>query len=138
MDLFDLKNKVIAITGGYGYLGRTISRGLAEYGAMVYVLGRSKEKFKAAFPESTKNIKFIVCDTGDTPSVKAAFKAIDKKEKRIDVLINNAFSVKGQHPLEISDQEWRDSLEGTLNSFYRCIREMVPYFKNNKAGKIIN
>jgi gluconate 5-dehydrogenase len=46
---FDLSDKIVLITGGYGYLGRAITESLVYHGATVYVLGRSQEKFNNAF-----------------------------------------------------------------------------------------
>ena len=45
---FNLKGKVVLITGGYGYLGKSISESLLHHGATVYILGRSlkKDKYK--------------------------------------------------------------------------------------------
>ena len=40
-NLFDISDKVIVITGGYGILGRAIARYLVEQGAIVVIIGRS-------------------------------------------------------------------------------------------------
>ena len=37
-NLFDIKNKVIVLTGGCGVLGQTIARYLAEQGAHMVIL----------------------------------------------------------------------------------------------------
>lgn len=137
-ELFSLDKKVVLVTGGYGYLGRAICRGLAESGALVYVLGRSKEKFADAFAQNNEKILFADCDVSETASIKRAFEEIYERENRIDVLVNNAFYVRGQKPLEISDDDWTFSIDGTLNSVYRCIREIAPFFLRNGGGKIIN
>ncbi|XMO85410.1 SDR family oxidoreductase [Algibacter sp. AS12] len=42
--IFDIKEKVIIITGGYGVLGSNIATYLVASGAKVAILGRSKEK----------------------------------------------------------------------------------------------
>lgn len=42
-NLFDIKGKVVVITGGTGTLGRTISSYLAEQGARVVIMGRKAE-----------------------------------------------------------------------------------------------
>ena len=42
---FDLNDRVIIVTGGYGYLGKAITESLLFHGARVYVLGKDKEKF---------------------------------------------------------------------------------------------
>lgn len=42
-NLFDIKDKVVVITGGTGVLGKAIAFHLAEEGAKVVILGRKAE-----------------------------------------------------------------------------------------------
>lgn len=42
-NLFDIKGKVIVITGGCGILGKNIANYLAEQGAKIVVLDRAAE-----------------------------------------------------------------------------------------------
>jgi NAD(P)-dependent dehydrogenase (short-subunit alcohol dehydrogenase family) len=135
--IFSLKHKDIAITGGYGYLGKAISEGLAEAGGTVFVLGRDEDKFKESFL-NPGNIFFQTCDIRDTNSIRNAFKSITDKAEKIDCLINNAFYSKGSDPENLTDEEWNYGIDGSLNSVYRCIREIIPHFKEKQAGKIIN
>ncbi len=43
-ELYDLRNKVAVVTGGTGHLGKSISEGLAEAWAHVYLPSRNKKK----------------------------------------------------------------------------------------------
>lgn len=137
-DLFSLNGKTVLVTGGYGHLGTAISVGLAGAGADVFVLGRDKKKFEQAFADTAqKNIRFQLCDISQTQSVATAFKKVVELSGKIDVLVNNAFYSKGQHPERLSDDEWAFGIDGNLNSVYRCIREVIPFLKEH-GGKIIN
>lgn len=137
-DLFSLTGKVALVTGGYGHLGTAISRGLAEAGATVYVLGRSEAKFKEAFGEHPElSISFVYCDISDTKTVATAFEQVHLTQGRLDVLVNNAFYSKGQQPEQLTDEEWAYGIDGNLSSVYRCIREAIPYLKQ-RGGRIIN
>ncbi len=138
MDLFkDLNNKTAIVTGGYGYLGKAIVNVLTKYNCKVYVLGRSKEKFEEAF--SNNNLIFFEkVDVSDKGSIKKGFDSIGKKEPVIDILINNAYFGLTNHPEEMSSEEWRMGIEGGLNQFFDCIKEVVPFLKKSKNGKIIN
>lgn len=137
--LFSLDGKVIAITGGYGHLGANISTALAEFGAKVIVLAKSKKKFEVVFKNHAGlSIDFINLDISSEKSIRIGFAAIVKKYKRIDVLVNNAYYISGLDPLEINDKEWAHGIDGTLNSVYRCIREVSSYMIREKSGRIIN
>ena len=137
LELFSLKDKVVLITGGYGYLGRAVAVGLADHGARVFVLGRDREKFGQAFP-NTSSVEFESCDVSQGSSVDAALASVAGRAGRIDVLINNAFYCRGSNPEAMSDEDWAYSLDGTLGSVHRGIRAVVPYLKKQGGGKIIN
>lgn len=137
-NIFDLKGKVAIVTGGYGHLGTGIVNALLAYGAIVYVAGRTKEKFYAKFTNETANLKFIEIDILNSISIKKSFKSVFNQEKRIDILINNAHSAKGNSQENMSDDDFLYTLDGVLGSVHKCIREVLPFMKNNKEGKIIN
>ncbi len=137
-DLFSLGGKVALVTGGYGHLGSAITLGLAEAGAKVYVLARSAEKFGKAFYGDIGNTRFQNCDISDAESVAAAFKSVQEQEGKIDILINNAFYSAGQNPEGLTEEQWALGIDGNLNSVYRCIREVIPYLRDNSGGRIIN
>ncbi len=137
MHSFNLKEKVILITGGYGHLGSAITESLLYHNARVIVLGRSITKHKAAF-KAHNDLHFKACDISSSESINRVFEEIYEEFNRIDVLINNAYYMKGQSPEEITDEEWQYSIDGTLNSTYKTIRAIIPYMKKQGFGKIIN
>jgi len=138
---FKLTNKIILITGGYGYLGKAITESLIFHDATVYVLGRNKSKFDEEFKKNKyyeRKLNFITCNIESSEEIKNAYSTIFEKEKRIDVLINNAFYSQGQSPEEMNDEDWNYGIDGTLNSVFRSIREVIPFMKSSSKGKIIN
>lgn len=134
---FNLKDKVVLITGGYGHLGKAITNSLVFHNAKVIVLGRSVEKFEQSFSEH-KNLHFKHCDISSSASIKKAFSELYEQFSRIDVLINNAYYMKGQSPEQMTDEDWDYGMSGTLDSVFKSIREVIPFMKEQKAGKIIN
>lgn len=138
---FDLSRKVILITGGYGYLGKAITESLVYHNAKVYVLGRDVQKFMSSFKSNDqldKQLFFETCDVSSSLEIRKAFESIYNKEHRIDVIINNAFYIKGQSPEEMTDEDWDYGIEGTLGNVFKCIREIIPFFKKRLVGSIIN
>jgi len=92
-DLFDIKDKVIVITGGGGVLCGTMARALGSAGAKIAVL----DIIEAAAQKVTDQIKSnkgrataIKCDVLDKKSLEAAREKINSELGRIDVLINGA------------------------------------------------
>jgi len=138
---FDLKDKVVLLTGGYGHLGKAIAESLLYHNATLYVLGREESKFKAAFQETSvdkSKLHFVACDITLSENISAAFQQVFDREGRIDVLINNAFYSKGQSPESMTDEDWNYGIDGTLSSVFRSIKGIIPFYKSAEKGKIIN
>jgi len=138
-EIFDLTGKIIAITGGYGYLGSAITEGLLQYGGEVLVLGRSELKCKDRFKHLEKQPDFFQTDINDLSSVKQTAQSIAEKYGRLDVLINNAFSLEGAAaPDAMSDEIFLSGLTGSLLSAYRLIRECLPLLRRSESASIVN
>lgn len=133
----DVKNKIVVVTGGYGYLGKAIVKSFAAHGAKVFVIAKSSDKFSEAF-KNDKAVSFIEGDVSSSDSIEEAFNKVASQEKRIDVLVNNAFYSKGQSPELMSDDDWDLGIDGTLGNVFRCIRAIIPFYKKQSGGKIIN
>ena len=131
--LFDMTGKVCIITGGSGYLGSGNIKMLKDFGATVVNADRVNRDVGADM--------FIEHDIASLDAVKSLFKTVYEKYGRIDVLINCATFCKGHgtgNPIEdMPDDVWQVGIEGSLNSTFRAIREVVPYMKKT-GGSIIN
>ncbi|MFF4835510.1 SDR family NAD(P)-dependent oxidoreductase [Streptomyces sp. NPDC001315] len=79
---------VTLITGANKGLGRETARRLIKEGHTVYVGARSTERGKAAAAEL--GARFVQLDVTDDASVRTAMGAIEEREGRLDVLVNNA------------------------------------------------
>jgi len=93
MDLFNVDNKVILITGGGGILGGSMAEYLISNGATVVILDYKEEIVDTAV-ESLKKISNkvagYVCDVLDEKNLQAVCDKIISKHEKIDVLINAA------------------------------------------------
>ncbi|MBF9220828.1 SDR family oxidoreductase [Hymenobacter sp. BT662] len=131
---------MILVTGGYGHLGRAVVLGLLAHGARVVVLARHEssfaEQFAAEIPAG--HLHFQSCDVAATPSVQAALRAVRERHGLPHVLINNAVYSAGQQPDALTDEQFALGLDGSAGSAYRCLREVLPYLRENGGGKIIN
>lgn len=92
-NLFDIRDKVIVITGGYGVLGTSFSKYLASQGAIVIILGRDEKKGQSLveeIKESGGRSFFMISDVRDEEVLIQNRDEIISKYGRIDVLINAA------------------------------------------------
>lgn len=135
--IFDLKHKKAIVTGGYGYLGSEMCRTLAQAGATVIVGGRNREKYHAVFTEiERETIHFETLDIMDTDSIKSFFNNICQNYGKIDVLVNNAFSLKSNKPESTTRADLTLSFDGVIASVADCIHAAQPYLWDK--AKVIN
>lgn len=134
-DLFSLKGKKAVVTGGCGYLGREVVKGLFDFGAEVVSID-----WKISEIEDV-NVKYKKCDLGKTENIKQALKEAAGENKTIDILITMAANL-GTGVLNdvenMDDEYWAKGIDGTVGYTFRTIREAIPYMKNSRAGSIIN
>ena len=92
-ELFNVKGKVVVITGGAGILGKGIAAYLAKEGAKVVVLDRSEEAGKAlvdSIKAEGNEAMFLYTDVMDKEVLEGNKVEIMKAYGRIDVLLNAA------------------------------------------------
>ncbi len=148
MNLFNLENKVILVTGGCGILGGAIAKYLLEQKATVILL-HYKEKPLLEKLESlrviSKNIDGYVCNVVEDKSLKEVSKKIIDKHGRIDVLINAAGGNKpgatvgpDESVFGVDVEQFKQVVD--LNLFGSIIPSLVfgKQMSMHKKGVIIN
>ena len=85
----NLKGKNIIVTGGSLGIGKETALSLLNKGANVLVTGRSIERLRKPFENTT--VKLLEFDIGDIDNIIVnAKKCLEILDNRVDVLINNA------------------------------------------------
>lgn len=91
----DATGRSVVITGASTGLGRSAARMLAEAGASVTMVSRSRERAEAAIAEVTKassggTISFEEADMADLSSVRDLAARLSKSHPKVDALVLNA------------------------------------------------
>lgn len=140
--LFNLTGKNILFTAGGSYLGRSMSESLAEYGANVILTSRQIEKVKemANYFNSKYNGNSIglYLDITDRESIKQSIVSIINTFGSIDILVNNSNFSSTEMLHEMSYEKWIYGIDGTINSLFNIIHEVLPYMIKKNSGNIIN
>jgi NAD(P)-dependent dehydrogenase (short-subunit alcohol dehydrogenase family) len=92
-NLFDIKDRVVVITGGTGVLGRAIAKYLASEGARVVILGRKQNVGDAIVADIAADggeAMFLETNVLDVAKVQQNCKDILDRYGRIDALLNAA------------------------------------------------
>lgn len=91
--LFDVKDKVVAITGALGILGRGMLEYMAEQGCKIVILARNKEAgelFEKELIAKGYDAYFLYCDVMNKEVLEQNTRDIINKYGRLDVLVNAA------------------------------------------------
>lgn len=132
--MFDLKDKVVLITGATGGIGGAIATQIKAAGATVVVTGRSLEKL-SAFDDSYIKIQSDLSMNGAAEKLIA-----DTIEKagRIDVLINNAGITADTLMMRMSDEQFDNVLNTNLRATFKMCRAAIMPMMKQRFGRIIN
>ena len=134
------ENKVVAITGAAGGIGRELCRHFGDQGAAIFALDRSETV--AAFAGELRGtgirVESAVVDIVDAKAVAAAFAGVSAALGPIDILVNNA-GVSRNPTLERTTPEgFRDDIDANLNGAYNCAYAVLPGMKARRGGAIVN
>lgn len=137
-----LRGRVAIVTGGGRDLGRVISRRLAEAGADVAVLGRTK----STLDETVREIEVIgrrawafSCDLTDEADVVRSFDELIATVGGVDVLVNNAAAPRHQAPIaEMDLGAFQSAFAVKVSGAMLCCREVLRTMIPAGRGSIVN
>ena len=132
--MFELKGKVVLITGATGGIGGAIAEQMKSAGATVVVTGRNLEKL-SGFDDGFIKIQSDLATDGAAEKLIA-----DTIEKagRIDVLINNAGITKDTLLMRMSDEQFDDVINTNLRATFKMCRDAIMPMMKQRFGRIIN
>ncbi len=132
-----LQNKTAIVTGGGSGFGAGIADLFSKNGANIIIADINIEN--ATNVANQIGGMPIQVDVSNTESVKAMTNTVLEKNEKIDILINNAGTTHLPAPMEtISEKEFDKVFAVNCKSVYLTARELVPHFKQNKSGVILN
>ena len=85
-----------------------------------------------------RRVLCIHADISVRASVKDMVNQILHTFGRIDVLVNNAGILQQKPFLEISEEDWDQTMNTNLKGVFFCTQEVIPVMQKQKAGVIIN
>lgn len=109
---YDFSGKTAVVTGASRGLGAAIARTLAEDGARVILLARSREKLEQLAAKLPNDPIVIEADLSDPKSWEVASERILKASPNIDILVNNAGTNAHQPLKNVSESRFGQSLDG--------------------------
>lgn len=140
MDFFNLNGKVAVVTGGNTGLGQAYAVALAKAGAdlLIPTFDTNWDETRELIEAEGKKVVFVQGDlTKKEDRSKVVNKAIDEFGK-IDILINNAGTIRRTPLLEYKEEDWNAVMDINLNAVYFLSQEVAKIMEKQGGGKIIN
>tara|TARA_B100000941_G_scaffold278402_1_gene242705 strand:- start:451 stop:1224 length:774 start_codon:yes stop_codon:yes gene_type:complete len=132
--LYNLKNKVVLITGSSGQLGSALCKSYLDLGSIVIGIDNLKPS------KGIKNVNYFIKDVSNEKGIQNLFEEIYKKFGSIDILINNA-GVSIFSPFQKRTNEELDFVIDTnLKGSFYFIKEFSNFSKskNSNYSNIVN
>lgn len=148
MNLFNIENKIILLTGGCGVLGGGIAKYLLENKATVILLHYKEAPLVDAvrnFKKISEKVEGYLCNVVEEKSLQKASEKIIQTHGKIDALINAAGGNKpgatvgpDQSVFDVDVEQFKQVID--LNLFGSIIPSLVfgKEMAKNKKGTIIN
>jgi len=137
-----LDGAVVVITGSSRGIGRAIAEELGQSGAKVIVnyhqSREAAEDVVARLKQSGSESVAIKADVSDPAQATRLIEETFQRFGRIDVLVNNAAINIDRTMKNLSPDDWDTVIKADLNSYFYTVRAAIPYFMQQKSGKIIN
>lgn len=127
--------KVILITGASSGIGREAAILLASKGEIVYGAARRTDKMEDL---KAKGIRLLEMDVTKEESMVQGIDEIIRREKRIDVLVNNAGYGSYGALEDVPLSEARYQFEVNIFGLARLCQLVLPAMRAQHSGRIIN
>ena len=135
--MFSLKNKIAVVTGGGSGIGKAIAILFSQQGAAVHVIELNENNAAETVKQITDNGSRATahsCDVSNQQKVKDVFASIGS----INILVNCAGIAHVGKADTTSETDFTNVFNVNVKGTYNCLHEVLPVFKTNGAGVILN
>jgi len=133
----NIENKVALITGGTKGIGYGIAASMLRENMKVAITGRTEEGVKIAEKELRKvgigEVMGIVSDVRVAQSLVDAVEQTVASWGQLDVLIANAGVGHFGSIMDISDDQWNETININLTGVFNSARASIPELKKTKG-----
>lgn len=138
---FDLSGKTALVTGAKRGIGAGMAEALASAGADIIGVSATLQKDGGTVGDAVRSIgrsfDAYACDFSDRQALRGFVEQVQKDHPNIDILINNAGTIKRKPAAEHEDELWDEVIETNLSAQFVLTREIGKTMVERGRGKII-
>lgn len=134
---YDLKNKIVLITGATGGVGEALSRKFAEEKATLVLVSKSQDKLKTLAEALDTEVDYFACDFTDIEQVISLAQNLNKKYSTIDILLHSAGLGVYKSLRDVTLQEWQDSFSINVDAPFILNKALLPLLHNSVKPLIL-
>lgn len=142
MDL-GLANAATVVVGGSRGMGLAAAHCLADEGARVALVGRSQDALDSAVEDlasrGSPDAVGLVADIRDGELVDRLFAELGERWRgELNVLINTVGPGAAGSFEDLTDDQWRQTVEDGVLGMVRCVRSALPLLRKAKWARVVN
>ena len=137
-----LAGKAAIVTGAGRNIGEEIAKLFATEGARVAVVDMDEGRANAVadmIKADGGNAVAVVCNVADPADISKMVSATVDALGGIDILVNNVAISDNKDIFEITEDEWRKTIDVTLSSPFYVTKQVARWMvDNDRGGRIVN
>jgi len=140
-DSFGLHDQIAIVTGASQGIGQVLAVALAEAGAHVTLVSRSPARLTevAKVVEALGRTALVVpTDLRDVAQIRAMVRQVHEHFGQINILINNAAWTNTIPALEVTEEEWDQTVDTSLKGAFFTAQAVAAIMIEQGKGKIVN
>lgn len=141
IESFRLDGRVAVVTGAGKGIGEGIAIGLAEAGADLALVARTRadlERVAGAVRALGRRALVVPCDVADVAAIPAAVRQVVEAYGQIDVLVNCAGIQRRMTVLDATVEGWEQVMNTNLRGAYFMTQGVGKVMVGQRRGKIIS
>ncbi len=139
---YDLRGRVVLITGGSRGLGMALAREFGRRGARLVIAARTLDELaraEATLRDEGLDVHAVQCDIRDATQAARAVEVAVQVTGRLDVLVNNAGVIQVTPLANATPEDYADSLQTHFWGPLALVRASVPHLRRAPGGaRILN
>ncbi|WP_306256770.1 SDR family NAD(P)-dependent oxidoreductase [Pararhizobium sp. IMCC21322] len=137
MSIFNIKGKIVVITGASGGIGMALVKGFADAGANVVAADLDPSRVDAAM-EARNNVLCIALDVTDEAGIEDMLKATRERFGPVEVLVNNAGIKSAERLFDGDRSKITRTLAVNTDAVLNLTRAVYADSLKDHGGRILN